>query len=194
MHKRLFIAISYDNNPALQAMQHMVLDRLEPVVKQHNGVIRPQKHVHMTLFFLGERPIEQIPEIIQEFEQIVLLHTAKHELESLRSYASKFSLRLLGVGVVALVIEPSDTLLNLAAELANSFGDKNNQRTFLPHITLARIKKVDKNEYESMSKESSFKLNEIAREFQEPFIIHAEDITLFSSQESDYKEIKSFKI
>lgn len=196
MQKRLFIAISYDNNPILAFLQQRIMMQLQAFITDNNGTLTLQKHVHNTIFFLGNRPQKDIGAIQNECALDIEKHIQKFGLGSLLSYSSRIHFQILGHCVIAAVLESNEILSNLYALFEHSFGKNHEQeqRSFLPHITLARIKKLTKSNDDEIIRESTMLLKKLGEEFQEPIYLSADALILFSSNQSHYTEIAKFSL
>lgn len=97
------------------------------------------KYFHLTLKFIGEVEESKVDNLIKDLEQIRF---------------NKFDAHFSGIGcfpddrrprVVWLALEPKDTLTKIADEIESTtkeFGIRQN-KTFIPHITIARIKHIE---------------------------------------------------
>jgi len=127
---RLFVAI--DPPP-------LVLDQLQPVIDTLPAG-RPAKRdqLHLTLFFIGEVPNEELDGITQALQEISL-PAFPLRLEGVGCFPNPTRPRILWAG---LSFPPS--LQNLKNEIDHrlqSLGFAPDKKAFHPHVTLARIKK-----------------------------------------------------
>ncbi len=193
MHNRLFIAISYDGHQFFRFLQQKIMEQLQPLVTEYNGTLKPQNHIHMTLFFLGEKPQADNLALQNRCGLDIDLHIKKYGLGSLLEYTSRISIKIIGHGVIAIILEPSELLSNLHALFARSFDiNQKETRSFLPHVTVARIKKIEPQKYNDFTRRATEILDEIEQEFQEAFCVGTDILILFSSDRSEYKEIAKF--
>mgnify|MGYP002477892641 CR=1 FL=1 len=103
--------------------------------------IKPD-HFHMTLKFLGKTPISQIEEI-------------SRVLRALSKEFSCFEMRVDGAGlfgsqykpkVIWLGLQPKDLLLHLHEKIITSLaslGIESDRQNFVPHLSMARIRKIN---------------------------------------------------
>ena len=128
--KRLFAGIAPDLHIAkaaeiLQA-QHSELSAIRFV---------PSENLHLTLAFLGNRPVQEIPDIIERAETIFSLH--------LPIWLNKPVYRIMqhsdGSGMIWLQFEPRDCFTRLCMITAKHLGNSHPDKAPLPHVTLARF-------------------------------------------------------
>ena len=134
--KRVFIGI-----PAGDQVKS-TLSLLQPIVDCNSRHIKwiPLDNIHLTLSFLGDVSINKIPDIVQSVEQYIA--------------TSQFQLSILGTGVFPLTKSPKvlwlgidkgiDELKLLHEQVVKSVrvcNDNYENNTFIPHISIARIKK-----------------------------------------------------
>jgi 2'-5' RNA ligase len=191
MHSKLFIAISYENNRTIQHLQQIIFQHMEPMLKEYNGVIRMQKHLHLTLYFLGYKPNSEILSIIKKCQHAIDLHKQLYNAHSLAHYSSKVSFDIIGNEVIALMLEPSAALSNLYYQFTKQFEQNGtqNSRSFLPHITLVRIKKIHQKDFASLKIAFSMVFAMIAQKFPDHINVGFQELILFSSDQGTYKEI-----
>lgn len=150
MDKRIFIAINLpedikqkleESKEKIQALFPEEYGRMFNWVKKDN--------LHITLLFIGSVFIEQIPEIIA---------LVKETISNKKSFPIKFqkisygphstssgqASKTIPPRLIWLEIEKNKELTELANELKEKFAEKGigkfEQKSFSPHITLARIK------------------------------------------------------
>jgi 2'-5' RNA ligase len=197
MSEQLFIAISYDNNQLFKDFQKSLAQQLQPLLKKYNCKLTMQHHIHLTLYFLGQQPADQIHILIDLCQKIIDLQISQYGLDSLSDYSSKIKLEFIGHhGVIAVTLELSPELINLYNLFIPAF-EKNTQKKsqpFLPHITLARIKNITRRDLKHFKNDASKMLHSISHDFQESIPLAAEEIIFFSSTGSEYKDIKRFII
>ena len=135
--KRVFIGI-----PAGDQVKS-TLSLLQPIVDCNSRHIKwiPLDNIHLTLSFLGDVSINKIPDIVQSVEQNIA--------------TSQFQLSILGTGVFPLTKSPKvlwlgidkgiDELKLLHEQVVKSvseFKDNYENNTFVPHISIARIRRL----------------------------------------------------
>jgi 2'-5' RNA ligase len=130
---RTFIAIEIPLPPSLQKLLEELRD-MGPALK-----LVDTESTHITLKFLGDTPIESVPEICKTLDVVA-------------GEAEAFALELVGTGafphwgrpqVVWIGVSPKAPLEKLAARLESELepmGFPKENRAYNPHLTLARIK------------------------------------------------------
>lgn len=198
MLERLFIAISYDDNALFKHIQQRISAQLQPLLMPYNGIIREQKHIHLTLYFLGSRSPDLIPSIIEDCQQAIQKHKMHYGSHSLMQYSSHISLKIMKHGVVALMFESLQILSDLYSYLVTTIEKDSiliaDVRPFLAHITLARIKNTDQKVLSKIKILLIEALNTIAYDFKNSVSMTTHEIILFSSDQVTYKEIARFEI
>jgi 2'-5' RNA ligase len=137
--KRLFIAIDIipDNNfcdtYAKLKLTSTKLDRINWV-----------KHdlMHLTLIFLGEMPEEKIPSIVKGMKSAAVgISPFELKIGTIGAFGSRYQPRVLWFG-----IDKSEILEQIYMQIQKKMrklGFKPDFGNFVPHITLARINKID---------------------------------------------------
>lgn len=138
---RAFVAVDVgaEARRALRDAQH----QLEAALPR--GAVRWTKpdQLHLTLWFLGETPEEQLPALGHALA--CALNGAvrlRLHLAELGAFPAPRSPRVLWVGLAG----DLDRLLDLqrrVAEAASPFGDHQEARSFQPHLTLGRVNRPD---------------------------------------------------
>lgn len=138
---RAFVAVDVgaEARRAMRDAQH----QLEAALP--HGAVRWTKpdQLHLTLWFLGETPEEQLPAL-------------GHALTSALAGAMRFRLRLAELGAFPTPRSPRVLWVGLAGDLpqlldvqrrvaqtAGPFGDHQEPRSFHPHLTLGRVSRPD---------------------------------------------------
>ncbi len=185
---RLFIALPLN----LDSSQKRTIEPVYSYLNKHNKelkVISPENY-HITLKFLGECSDKVAKRVEDDFEQITKLNKiVSFSLSGMGVFPDLKDISVLWAG-----IRTDETLINKLnqniEDFAYNFGFKKEKRKFLPHLTLARVRKgkkinINLRQYIVENKESFF--------FQSAFT----RIVLFSSnltQEGpEYTEIKSLE-
>ncbi len=135
--KRLFTAISIP----LSAQLEQSLVNLKMYLKNENIVWTNYKQLHITLRFYGEINKILIPEMIN-----VLTNVASNcnyfnlELDKLMCFGDKFYPKVMFINV-----KENNKLINLKYSIDNNLKElkSGNNVKFKPHITIARIKKIN---------------------------------------------------
>jgi len=183
--KRLFIAIKiHPQNTLVNLVQSIKMKLKNEKINWIN-----LNNFHLTLKFIGETSETKIVEIENKIEKICNL-------------ISPFNIQLSGIGIFGSTYNPkviwcgtnnSIVLSNLANEVhcaMDKIGFPIDRQNFVPHITLARIKKIDN---------KNILLNEIkpfrSTLFQE---VNVNELILFESilkkSGAEYYEISKFKL
>lgn len=135
--KRLFIAIDCSDNKDVILIHR----RLKMMLKNDKmSWTKPENH-HLTLKFLGSTPSESIADIQKVLENICE-HTDKISLEFSRLgiFGSSYKPRVIWLG-----FENNPIITALAEEIKTEFiplGFKADRQNFVPHLTLARVQKI----------------------------------------------------
>ncbi len=134
-NRRLFISLPLE--PALTKQIIKKFQQLD-LPWEKLKIVDPQ-HIHITLKFLGDTPIDRIPEIIDVLNQ-VSMKIDYLDLDITRTVVFNKT----RPQVLSLEIAPNQKLQNLQAaieELLYQAGLANkDMRRFSPHLTLARVK------------------------------------------------------
>ena len=135
--KRTFIAFEIKASAKLKQDYELIRHRLR--LERINWI--PVENLHITLNFLGDTGEESLPEIIRSVETIAGKHAPLEIM--LRSFGVFKSLREPRVIWMGCSIDPD--LVQLKKELDNClslFGFEPDNREFLPHLTLGRVKQI----------------------------------------------------
>lgn len=168
MDKRIFIGV---NIPENQVMKDIRQDFVSSLNKAKIKWVPPDNY-HITFYFLGDTPEEDIPNIQQQ------LHT-------LSEIITPFSFRLSNVGlfknlkhprVLWMGIQPNESLQMLHQNIEEKMvelGYAKNAKGFKPHLTFGRVKKL----------QQSDQLKNLLEQYQNYYIgeITIDHITLFES-------------
>ena len=130
---RLFTAIDMPGD-ILRNLEAL-LDRLKPTARLKWS---PPSNLHITTKFIGEWPEERLPELKRALAALASRTAFQMHIRNVGFYPNPHSPRIFFAGIEA----PAD-LASLARELDQalvSIGVAPEQRTFNPHLTLARIK------------------------------------------------------
>ena len=147
MPLRLFIAIELDH-PGKRAVGKLIdkIGRLPGRVR----FVGPEQ-MHLTLAFLGDVPAERVADIAAAMKRAAAgIDPFPFAIEGFGGFPDLRSPRVLWVGIA----EPTGTLVRLQASLAGELakvGFPPEERSFHPHITLARAKELDRRtDYEQL--------------------------------------------
>jgi 2'-5' RNA ligase len=131
---RLFAAIDIPHD--VQTRLETLLDRLRPLAKLH---WIPVEKLHITTKFIGEWPQDGLDDLKRALAAVTSPAPVEVEIRRVGWLPNPRSARILYAGV-----ESSDTLVGLAAateQAAAEAGVPAEQRTYRPHVTLARTRK-----------------------------------------------------
>ncbi len=141
---RLFIAIDFPEeiNSYLKEIQKQMANKIyssfnEPVQKTGYDFLKLVSSFHLTLRFIGEKTENHKKAIISCLQKISF-NKFSLELNSLGAFPNKSNIRVIWVG-----ISPSKPLEDLHNNIEKALSDFRLKKdfNFLPHITLARIKR-----------------------------------------------------
>jgi len=185
MHKRLFIAIKI--NPTEELLRRIYFLKSNLKHELINWI--REDHYHLTLKFLGKVDIKRIDEISNAIKKSVI-SVEKQELcvGDLGVFGSKYQPRVLWLSV-----SNNDKILLLHKEIVSAlhpFGFFNDGQNFVPHISIARIKKIDdKTFFQNL-------LNKSAKDFINKQNI--DEVILYESilgnKGAEYKVIERFEL
>ena len=158
---RCFIAIDLDR-PIRQLITEIQekLASLDPFVKW----VAPE-HAHITLKFLGDIPLEQIPKIEESLKKAAQMH----EKTFFTTTRLNVFPHLKSPRIIFLDIEKNDQLSRLQQSLEQALIHldlKKDQKEFLAHITLARVRSDDGRKQISESLEKITGLTPIRQELK----------------------------
>jgi 2'-5' RNA ligase len=134
---RSFIAIELPQN----VKDGLAVLRSELEKAEHTFVkwVAPEG-IHLTLKFLGNIPFKQIAQITKAMEEATQGVSPFHlEISGLGAFPNLKQPRVLWVGISGEVDKLSSLQQNIDSALA-SFGFVEEERPFVPHLTLARIR------------------------------------------------------
>lgn len=158
---RLFLGIELP----LEIKKHIALS-VAPMQKDPKGWENPHDY-HMTLLFIGETPEDKIPGIIIGMKEIIFAPFTV----TLRSLAF-FPRR-----VMYLNCDYSPELLNLRNRIQALYPEyvRNNEKEFIPHITIKRYQRYEVTELKMKMLEHPF----------EAKVITIDHIVLFKSERDE---------
>lgn len=98
-------------------------------------------HYHLTLKFLGKTSSEKIERMVESLKVSLCEEVSfKLNLSEFGLFGSKYSPRVIWAGV-----EPELKIVKLAQKISKemeSYGFVNDRQNFVPHLTVARIRKL----------------------------------------------------
>jgi len=128
--------------------------------------------MHLTVKFLGNIRREEVPEVSSLMEEAVLdIAPFELSIEGLWSFPPKGRPRILWVGVTG-EVEPLGVVAKRLEEGARLLGAKGEDRRYVPHLTLGRVK--------SAPADFEERLAEVVRPMLGTFQAH--ELTLFMSE------------
>ena len=134
---RLFIACEMPDD-AKHAIGE-VIDRLRERSGQNVRWVKPDG-VHVTLKFLGEVAVKQLPSIKLAVQEAVVGHQPfELELSNIGTFGGREGLRIMWVGVAGDVLRLEALVRAVNAALA-VVGFEPERRPFRPHLTLGRVR------------------------------------------------------
>ena len=136
-HVRLFVACEVPDE-VKQAIGE-VIETLRG--RSGNAVrwIRPEG-VHVTLKFLGEVPVKQLPAIKLAIQEATVGHSPfELEFSSIGTFGGREGLRIMWVGIAGDVLRLEALVRAVNAALA-VVGFEPERRPFRPHLTLGRVR------------------------------------------------------
>lgn len=154
---RLFIAINFEET---------IKNKIQEIIREINGFATQgrfvsNEHMHLTLEFLGEIPVERV-ELIKDVMDRVMDKPFTMKLSSLGSFKRR------GGDIVWLGIENNEELINLQGKLREVLkiqGFKLENRPYKPHITIGRKVKFERgfnfHEFQDRIKDMEIKVDKI---------------------------------
>ena len=133
--QRVFIGIPIDKQS-----QQYINELLKPI-KDSRRDIRwvPENNRHLTLAFLGDRPISEVDNLIRLFDESYQQETRFHySLSTLERFPNPTG------RIIALTNEPTeplDTLFQVTLKLLQRNEIEFDRKRFRPHVTLGRIRR-----------------------------------------------------
>ncbi|MCC6387317.1 MAG: RNA 2',3'-cyclic phosphodiesterase [Dehalococcoidia bacterium] len=136
-HVRLFVAceVPEDARETIGEIIETLKDRSGSAVRW----IRPEG-VHVTLKFLGEVPVRQLPAIKLAIQEAVVGHSPfELEFSNIGTFGGREGLRIMWVGIAGDVLRLEALVRAVNAALA-VVGFEPERRPFRPHLTLGRVR------------------------------------------------------
>ena len=147
---RLFIAIP---------LPESILQQLKEFQAKLPDYVNKNKHIHLTLKFLGEVQPDKAEQIKEKLSQIKF-GSFEFKINNVGFFPSEDYIRVVWVGTI-----PEEDILNLQKQIDEALKPMgfSVEKDFKPHLTLARVKFL-KNKEELLEILSSFKpLEEIIK-------------------------------
>jgi 2'-5' RNA ligase len=136
-HVRLFVAceVPEDARETIGGIIETLKARSGSAVRW----IRPDG-VHVTLKFLGEVPVKQLPAVKLAIQEAVVGHSPfELEFSNIGTFGGREGLRLMWVGIAGDVLRLEALVRAVNAALA-VVGFEPERRPFRPHLTLGRVR------------------------------------------------------
>jgi 2'-5' RNA ligase len=150
MTKRTFIGIKI--NPTEELLRRIYY--LKKNLSQDNINWIREDHFHLTLRFLGETPLNRLEEVQQLLKRLTSQYSPfEMEVSGIHLFGSKHSPKVIWAGV-----QPHDLLLEMALKIdvfLTTLGFSSDRQNFVPHLSLARIRKLkDKDHFHQVIEKS----------------------------------------
>jgi len=126
-------------NQQLTELGETLIDRLEP--KGCRLRLVPRQQLHLTLAFMGQTPFDLLAQIVEQLDAVAAEHDEIHS--RFGAFLALPHLRRSQVLAIGLT-DPQGALQRLASDLGRRLGELGlvgPPRRFLPHVTVARLKK-----------------------------------------------------
>jgi len=138
--RRLFIALPVDDETLLFTLmeKHVYLKKCESFLK-----VVPPENFHITLKFFGPVKPEIAASLAGSFSKLKQLNKVEYRIEGLGAFPSIDNPSVIWAGLKC-DEKPLAGILQSVEGLASSFGFPSDKRKFIPHLTLARIKREKK--------------------------------------------------
>ena len=119
-----------------------ILSLLKSIVNCHPRQIKwiPLKNIHLTLSFLGDVSINDIPDIVQAVEQNIATAQFQLSISGTGVFPSSRSPKVLWLGIDK-GIDALKLLHEQVVRSVTDFKDNYENNTFVPHISIARIRR-----------------------------------------------------
>ena len=136
-HVRLFVACEVPED--VKDSIGLLIDDLRA---RSAGAVRwiRSEGVHVTLKFLGEVPVKQLPQVKLAIQEAVVGHSPfELELSNIGTFGGREGLRIMWVGIAGDVLRLEALVRAVNAALA-VVGFEPERRPFRPHLTLGRVR------------------------------------------------------
>jgi len=135
--RRLFIALPVDDQDAVRS-----LDKFYQHLKKYESFLKivPPDNYHITLKFFGSVESGLADSITEAFLSLNRLKMVEYKIEGAGSFPSADHPSVIWAGLKC-DEKPLAEILQSVESLASSLGFPAEKRKFIPHLTLARLKK-----------------------------------------------------
>ena len=136
--KRIFIGL------AINRKIKSIHDILKSTINCNHNLVRwiPIENIHLTLSFIGKVENKAISHLIKSLEKKILCNNFQITIEGTGVFPSSKSPKVLWLGIG----EGVDELISIQYEVEKSirkFKENPQKNAFTPHITIARIRRLD---------------------------------------------------
>jgi len=138
--RRLFIALPVEDEQAVQSLTEVFknLKKFESLLK-----IVPADNFHITLKFFGSVEYGLADSLINAFLSLNQLKKVEFNIEGIGAFPSAFDPSVIWAGLKC-DEHPLYEIFQSVEVLAAAFGFPPEKRKFIPHLTLARVKREKK--------------------------------------------------
>ena len=143
--KRLFTGTYIDK----EIFEDIYEDMLEDFKGITTGKWVEPENLHFTYHFIGDFETDKIPDLIKELNSLCKTYKSELIIKGLSGFPNILNPRILH----AEVVDYKKTLQNIFSNLEKKlipFGYEPEIRKFTPHVTLQRIKSINKDEFNSI--------------------------------------------
>ena len=137
---RLFIALPVDDEKSVKSLSSASedLNRYRSFIK----IVQPENY-HLTLKFFGPVESEPASSLAEAFSAIGRLKKVDYSIEGIGAFPSTSTPSVIWAGIKC-DKQPLDDIIKAVENLSSSFGFAAGKRKFVPHLTLARVKREKK--------------------------------------------------
>jgi 2'-5' RNA ligase len=134
---RTFIALPVNDDNVIQSLTEVVdnLAKYRSILK----MVLPVNY-HVTVKFFGQVESNIVESLTESFLSLPKLNMVDYHIDKISAFSTKTNPSVIWAGLKCSG-EPLAKIINSINELALSFGFSAEKRNFIPHLTLARIKK-----------------------------------------------------
>jgi len=182
---RTFVAIEVKIDQVLKSKW----DELKVLLKNDSIKWVDEQSLHLTLFFLGNTPMDMVGEIAQKLESGLQNSSSfKITLQGFGIFGNPLAPRIIWAGIAN--SDPLFTLMQAVRTIISSLEFDEPDGTFSPHFTLGRVKRlkssIELNRFISSNK------SKILQEVEVEKVIFYQSV--LTSTGSNYKPLKEIKL